>query len=132
MKVYTLQNASSVGNEDEGVFKVDKDGAVVVPEAFGVFLRDNHVNGAKAWEDEIERHARLTAEELERRRDPASLYDAVAKLAASQPAARAPRKAAARKAPAKKAATRKAAPRKPAKKAAKPVAAPPAKGKPGS
>lgn len=113
MKLYTLGNASSVSNEDYGTFDVDSDGSIVVPEDFGAYLRDHHAaDGSKAWEDEIERHARVTAEELERRRDPASLYDAVEQLRA----ATAPRKTAA-KAPAKTAA-KAVVPKPPAKKAA--------------
>ena len=84
MKLYSLTGATSVGRDDVGDFDADVDGAVEVPEDFGVFLRDNHPGGVKAWEDEPERHARLVAEEEARRRDPASAYDLLAQLVQAQ------------------------------------------------
>jgi len=79
MRLYAMQNQASVHNEDFGDFDV-VDGAVTVPDAFGAQLRATYVGGKQAWENEAERHARLIAEELERRRDPASLFDTVERL----------------------------------------------------
>lgn len=81
MKLYTRRDASSVIVGDD-TYPVGDDGTVEVPEDLGRRLRDTHVGGVKAWEDETERHARLLAEESERRKDPATLLAAVEALAA--------------------------------------------------
>jgi hypothetical protein len=96
MKLYTLTGASGVSNEDYGDFDVDEDGSIEVPEAFGVLLRDSHIGGVKAWEDEIERFHRLAAEDVARRKDPATLLATVEKLVEQQQAAK-PARARARK-----------------------------------
>lgn len=78
MKLYTLLNAAGVVDEDFGEFEVDADGSIEVPEDLGARLHAAHIGGQKAWETEAERHARLKTEDLERRRDPAALYDLLA------------------------------------------------------
>ena len=84
MRLYTLTDAASVGNDDYGDFEVAQDGSVQVPEPFGQFLLAQHTNGEAQWEDDAQRNARLVAEELERRRDPASAYDLLAQIVAQQ------------------------------------------------
>ncbi|HEY3718374.1 MAG TPA: hypothetical protein VGL39_27945 [Jatrophihabitantaceae bacterium] len=78
MKLYTLTGAAGVSHEDHGEFEVDDDGGVELPPEFGEYLHRTHVGGVKSWETQTERHDRLIAEELERRRDPAQLYDLLA------------------------------------------------------
>jgi hypothetical protein len=76
MRLYTTTTAASVGNDDHGVFTVDPaTSAVEVPDEYGAFLNTLHVDGHKAWETDAERHDRLATEDLERRRDPAAIYD---------------------------------------------------------
>jgi len=78
MRLYSRFGATQVSNEDFGDFDVDPDsGAVEVPPALGALLHNQHINGLRAWEDDAERTARLTAEELARRKDPATLLAAV-------------------------------------------------------
>ena len=89
MKLYTLHDASSVIVGEDTYPVVD--GIIEVPEALGVRLRDTHIGGQKTWEDEPQRHARLLAEEAERRKDPATLLAAVEALAAQVQQTRKPR-----------------------------------------
>lgn len=124
MRLYTLQDASSVQHEHHGSFDVDPEtGGVEVPHELGEHLHATHIHGKPAWETEAERHARLVNAEIERRRDPASMYelmqqvaakpvedDTVARLEAEIADLRAKLTAApAKKAPAKKAPAKKAA-----------------------
>jgi hypothetical protein len=125
VKLHTLNDAAAV-HDGEDTYKVGADGTVEVPHALGERLRDTHIGGEKQWEDSIEQQNRLLEEELARRRDPASAYELLAKIAAGQadgphgpvsaPKAsrpRTPRKAPARPAPAQE----------PAAKAPKPAEA---------
>lgn len=92
MRLYTLTGAQSVTNEDHGTFDVDPaTGAVEVPDALGRILHGTYFGGRRVWEDDAERSARLAAEDLERRRDPAVLYDLLQqRLGADTPAPSAP------------------------------------------
>lgn len=83
MRLYTRLGASSVVHEDD-TFDVDENGAVEVPEPLGQRLHATHIDGKQAWETETERHTRLVAAEIERRRDPATLLAAVESLAEKQ------------------------------------------------
>jgi hypothetical protein len=80
VKLYTRTGAASISNEQHGEFTIAKDGSVHVPDEFGAYLHRQHIGGKPAWEDEAERHARLVAEEVERRKDPATLLAAVEEL----------------------------------------------------
>ena len=80
MKLYSRTGANSITHEEFGAFTVGKDGSVNVPDEFGAYLHRQHVAGKPAWETEAERHARLMAEEVERRKDPATLLAAVEAL----------------------------------------------------
>lgn len=94
MKLYSKFGADSIESPEFGVFEADADGAIEVPEALGLFLHNQSVNGEKAWEDDAERAARLVAEEHARRSDPAYLATIVEELAAAVAANNAPKRAA--------------------------------------
>jgi hypothetical protein len=84
MKLYTTQGHSKVAHPEFGEFEVDDEGAIEVPEELGVQLHGTHVGGVPGWETVEERRLRLVAEEDARRRDPATLLDAVERLSARQ------------------------------------------------
>lgn len=56
------------------------DGGFDFPDDVSAALGRFAVKGEPMWEDAIERQRRILGEEMDRRRDPASLYEAVAKL----------------------------------------------------
>ena len=59
------------------------DGGFDFPDEMSDRLHRAHHRGRKAWETEIERDERLHGEDLARRRDPATLYDAVGEFSAN-------------------------------------------------
>lgn len=99
MRIYSRLGAGQVVTE--GLEIVDGQ-VVTVPVAYnpvdpalGLFdvpsdvynhLMGLHLDGRKAWEDEVERTARLGAEEAARRKDPATLLAAVERGAEGNPA----------------------------------------------
>lgn len=92
MKLYSRFGAQSVEHDGEE-YVADADGAIEVPDAFGAFLHNQHINGGLAWENELERHERIVAEEHARRSDPAYLATIVEELSAkvaAQPVKKAP------------------------------------------
>lgn len=81
MRLYTLTDAESV--EHEGVeYKIDKEGSIELPHDFAVFLRNQHINGKKAWEDDAERAVRVDAENAAKKASPEHLADLVEELTA--------------------------------------------------
>lgn len=82
MRLYSRTGATSVTHEGH-TYEPDENGAFDFPEALGQQQHSFHVGGQPLWEDEIERQRRLMNEELERRKDPATLLDAVNKLVAA-------------------------------------------------
>lgn len=97
MRLHSRLGASSVQHEQFGCFDVDADGVVDVPEPLGHILHSTHIGGQQAWETDAELAARLAAEDLARRKDPATLLAALealtAKVATQQPPARKPARA---------------------------------------
>lgn len=82
MRLYPRGDATSVQHDDHGSFDVDPDtGSIEVPDELGSSLQALHIDGEPAFETETERDKRLKIADLDRRRDPASLYDAFADLA---------------------------------------------------
>lgn len=73
MKLYTRTNASTVQHADHGEFTVADDGSVEVPDTFGEILHRIFIAGKQAWETEVERFHRLTAERNAHDEDPKSL-----------------------------------------------------------
>ena len=85
MRLYSTTGVTHLSNEDHGDFEVDEDGGFELPHELGEQLRNTHIGGQKAWEDDGERSLRLVAEEDARRRDPASMYELMEKLVNREP-----------------------------------------------
>lgn len=79
MRLYSLTGATALDHA-EGHFEADEDGAFDLPDDIAEEIHGFHVGGKPAWEDDIERQNRLLQEELERRKDPATLLGAVEQL----------------------------------------------------
>lgn len=101
MRLYSRTDAVAI-DAPEGHFGADEDGGFDLPDELGQRLHPVAVGGRRQWETDIERQHRQIAEEIEHRRSPEALYEAVSKLI--QVAGSAPAKAPAAKAPAKAAA----------------------------
>lgn len=109
MRLYSIHDhaVTQVDDPELGVVTPDDSGGFELSHDFALTL-----HAFPGWEDDAERAARLAHEEAERRRDPATLLDAVQELVGQQkapapkkpraPRKSTPRKAAAKKAPAKK------------------------------
>lgn len=87
MRLYTRTGATTLDDAQYGHFDAGPDGCFDVPEEFGEQMRRFHFGGRPAWETDIERQHRLMTEELERRKDPATLLQAVEQLVAAAAAA---------------------------------------------
>lgn len=111
MRLYTRTGATALDDPEYGHFDADDQGAFDFPDEVSDRLRRFHVEGRPAWEDDIERQNRLISEELERRKDPATLLEAVEQimLAAQSATAQAPEDKPPAKRPAKRAAAKPAA-----------------------
>ncbi len=109
MQLFSRYGATAVDDATHGHIEANEDGSFDFPDELGRQLHSFAVNGKKLWETHIERQHRQIAEEVERRKDPATLLDAVNKLVEAAQAAPAPA----------------AAPAK-APRSRKPAAAPPA------
>lgn len=80
MRLYSLTGATALTDPEFGSFDAGPDGSFDLPEEFAERLHAFHFGGRPAWETDIERQARLMNEELERRKDPATLLSAVEQL----------------------------------------------------
>lgn len=83
MRLYTRTGATTLNHPDFGEFEASDDGWFDLPDPLAEQLHGFHVNGQPAWETQLERHNRLLTEELERRKDPATLLSAVEQLVAA-------------------------------------------------
>lgn len=82
MRLYSRMNATAHDDPEYGHFTpVTDDGGFDFPDDMAERTRRFHVRGKPAWESEDERALRLHGEEAARRRDPESLYNAVADIA---------------------------------------------------
>ena len=109
MRLYTRTGAVALDDPEYGHFEAGPDGGFDFPDELSDRLHKFAIRGKPAWETDIERQHRLMAEELERRRDPATLMEAVQQLVnaartVSQPSD--PEPEAAKPAPAKRASKR--------------------------
>ena len=89
MRLYTRTGATTLDDPDHGHFEADAQGGFTFPDDLSDRLHRFHVGGQPAWETDIERQRRLVEEELERRKDPATLLSVVEQLmqaAQGQPA----------------------------------------------
>lgn len=83
MRLYSRAGATSLDDPEYGHFDAGADGGFDLPEELGERLHRFHVGKEPLWETDIERQHRLMQEELERRKDPATLLDAVQQLVAA-------------------------------------------------
>jgi hypothetical protein len=80
MRLYTRTGATALDDPEYGHFDADEQGGFDLPEELSDRLHSFHLAGRPAWETDIERQRRLINEELERRKDPATLLDAVEQI----------------------------------------------------
>ncbi|WP_155589809.1 hypothetical protein [Streptomyces cavernae] len=83
MRLYTRTGATAVDDPEYGNFQADDEGGFDLPDPLANRLHGFHINGRPAWETDLERQNRLIAEEIERRKDPATLLAAVQQLVAA-------------------------------------------------
>lgn len=113
MRLYSRTGATALDDPEYGHFDANEDGGFDFPDDLSDRLHGFHAGGRPLWETDVERQNRLIAEELERRKDPATLLDAVQQLVqaaktTSEPAKAEPKPEA--KAPAKRTSKRAATP----------------------
>lgn len=93
MRLYTRTGATALDHPVFGHFDADASGGFDFPNELSDQLHSFAVGGRRLWEDDVERQNRLMAEELERRRDPATLMEAVQQLVNAAKATQAPTEA---------------------------------------
>ena len=79
MRLYSRNGATVVQHGDEQ-YKPGASGGFDFPDHVSDALHPFAVRGERLWETDIERQRRLLSEEMDRRRDPASLYEAVEQI----------------------------------------------------
>lgn len=82
MRLYTRTGATALDDPEFGHFEVQPDGSFEFPDDLSDRLVRFHRRGQPMWETEIDQQARVGSEDLARRRDPATLYNAVDSLVA--------------------------------------------------
>ena len=92
MRLYSLTGAAAV-KDGVTVYEPTPDGGFDLPGEVAEFLRSSAVAGVKQWETDIERQYRLVTEEMERRKDPATLLSAVEQIVAAAQVVNAPKAA---------------------------------------
>lgn len=80
MRLYSRTGATALDDPEYGHFDANDDGGFDFPDDLSDRLHGFHAAGRPMWETDVERQQRLIAEELERRKDPATLLDAVQQL----------------------------------------------------
>jgi len=83
MRLYPLGDPAASVHHGGTVYKPGDDGGFDFPPDLEQHLHSIAVGGRKQWETAIERQQREIAAELARMRDPATLYEAVAKIVAA-------------------------------------------------
>ena len=86
MRLYSKTGAASVHHGGQ-LYTPGPSGGFDFPDSVSDVLHPFAVRGERLWETDIERQRRILGEEMDRRRDPASLYDAVEKIMAAAEAA---------------------------------------------
>ena len=79
MRLYSRTGATSVHHGGQ-IYVPGDSGGFDFPDHVSDVLHPFAVRGERLWESDIERQRRVLGEEMDRRRDPASLYDAVEKI----------------------------------------------------
>jgi hypothetical protein len=81
-RLYSRMHAGAIDDPEYGHFEPDPDhGGFDLPDELSDRLHSFHHRGKPGWESEIEQDERLHGEESARRRDPETLYNAVAGIA---------------------------------------------------
>ncbi|NUR01366.1 MAG: hypothetical protein HOY79_34025 [Streptomyces sp.] len=80
MRLYSRTGATRLDDPEHGSFDADAQGGFDFPDEVSDRIRGFHLHGKPLWEDDIQRQQRLIEEELERRKDPATLLSAVEAL----------------------------------------------------
>lgn len=80
MRIYSRRGAVAIDDPEYGRFEAEPDGGFDLPDDLSDKLVRFHQRGIPLWETEIDRGQRVTSEDLERRRDPANLLDAVQQI----------------------------------------------------
>ena len=95
MRLYSLIGATAVTDPASAKqYEPGDDGGFDLPDPLATAQLAFHSAGKPMWETGPQRRERLLGEELERRKDPATLLDAVNQLVAAAQATRAPEPAA--------------------------------------
>jgi hypothetical protein len=89
MRLYTRTGAIALDDPEYGHFDADENGGFDFDDDLSDKLHRFAFRGKPAWETEVERQQRLATEELERRRDPATLQALVEQLTLQAAAGRA-------------------------------------------
>jgi hypothetical protein len=79
VRLYSRTGAVSITDSGK-TYKAGKDGAFDLPDELAARQHAFATAGKPQWETDIERQNRLIAEEIERRKDPATLLDAVQQI----------------------------------------------------
>lgn len=80
MRLYSRKGVIALDDPEHGTFQADAAGGFDFPDDVSDRLHSFHLRGQPMWETDIERQQRLMSEELERRKDPATLLAAVEQL----------------------------------------------------
>ena len=81
MRLYTRTGAVALTDPETGrIYEASPDGGFDFPDDLSDRLHRFAVRGMPMWETDIERQRRLIGEELERRKDPATLLSAVEQI----------------------------------------------------
>ena len=80
MRLYTRVGATALDHPQFGHFEPDEQGGFDFPDDLSDELHRHHTHGKPNWENDVERQHRLMQEELERRKDPATLLSVVEQL----------------------------------------------------
>ena len=80
MRLYPRREGTDQVKHGDVTYTPASDGGFDFPDEVSDQLHRFAVRGERLWEDSIERQRRILDAEMDRRRDPASLYEAVAKL----------------------------------------------------
>jgi hypothetical protein len=110
MRLYSRTGVTALEDPEFGHFDADPEtGGFDFPDEVSDRLHSFHMRGQPMWETDVERQQRLITEELDRRKDPATLLSAVEQLVQAARAVQpltAPEPVSVKKTPSKRAAAK--------------------------
>lgn len=83
MRLYSRTGATAVQDPEYGHFEANDDGTFDLPDELAERELRFHDRGVPRWETEIARQRRISSEDLDRQRDPATLLNAVQQILAA-------------------------------------------------